>query len=87
MNVDTELNWVGPGLMLNVLLLWLKMGLMNHVVLVSFLVKVRVKQVLTLCFFRFLLPSVGVVKEGFLDSSEPHLGQLSNHLYNCVLDT
>ena len=34
-----------------------------------------------------LLPSVGVVKEGFLDASEPHLGQLSNHLYNCVLDT
>ena len=53
MNVDTELNWVGPGLMLNVLLLWLKMGLMNHMVVVSFLVKVRVKQVLTLCFFRF----------------------------------
>ena len=53
MNVDTELNWVGPGLMLNVLLLWLKMGLMNHVVVVSSLFKVRVKHVLTLCFFRF----------------------------------
>ena len=53
MNVDTELNWVGPSLMLNVLLLWLKMGLMNHVVVVSFLFKVRVKHVLTLCFFRF----------------------------------
>ena len=39
--------------MLNVLLLWLKMGLMNHVVLVSFLFKVRVKHELTLCFFRF----------------------------------
>ena len=39
--------------MLNVLLLWLKMGLMNHVVLVSFLFKIRVKHVLTLCFFRF----------------------------------
>ena len=45
MNVDTELNWVGPSLMLNVLLLWLrlKMGLMNHVVLISFLFKSRVK--------------------------------------------
>ena len=39
--------------MLNVLLLWLKMGLMNHVVFVSFLFKVRVKHVLTWCFKRF----------------------------------
>ena len=33
-----------------------------------------------------VLPGVGVVKEGFPDLG-PHLRQLSNHPYNCVLDT
>ena len=105
MNVDNELNWVGPGTWPHVEcpLALVKdgadesrgVGLLPvqgqseacvDLVLLQILKDEVWSDVKRVSETHCVLPGVGVVKEGFPDSG-PHLGQLSNHPYNCVLDT